>query len=408
MFQGMTSLTSLDLSGFNTSKVTDMSAMFQHAQSLTTLDLSNFNTSNVTSMVGMFIDIHNMKSLTLGAKMGLSSEAGLEDLKVTDVYSGEWLHVLSNRTFTSSELMLNYDSSLAGEYIWALKPVLKLQDLILYEGDSWDSKDNFISVTGKDGNPVDFADVTVEGTVDTSKAGTYEVSYSYEGVTSVATITVKAIQTAVNVHDSTLYIGTEWQAEDNFDSAIDKDGNPVDFKDVTVEGTVDTTKAGTYEVKYSYEGVTSVATITVKAIQTAVNVHDSTLYIGTEWQAEDNFDSVVDKDGNSVDFADVTVEGTVDTSKAGTYEVKYSYEGVTSVATITVKTIQTAVNVHDSTLYIGTEWKAEDNFDSAIDNDGNPVDFADVTVEGTVDTSKAGTYEVSYSYEGVTYDGFFW
>ncbi|WP_415623767.1 bacterial Ig-like domain-containing protein, partial [Listeria welshimeri] len=116
----------------------------------------------------------------------------------------------------------------------------------------------------------------------------------------------------------------------------------------------------------------------------------------------------VDKDGNSVDFADVTVEGTVDTSKAGTYEVKYSYEGVTSVATITVKTIQTAVNVHDSTLYIGTEWKAEDNFDSAIDNDGNPVDFADVTVEGTVDTSKAGTYEVSYSYEGVTYDGFFW
>ncbi|EPI5741501.1 bacterial Ig-like domain-containing protein, partial [Enterococcus faecalis] len=153
----------------------------------------------------------------------------------------------------------------------------------------------------------------------------------------VATITVKAIQTAVNAHDSTLYIGTEWQAEDNFDSAIDKDGNPVDFADVTVEGTVDTSKAGTYEVSYSYEGVTSVATITVKAIQTAVNVHDSTLYIGTEWKAEDNFDSAVDKDGNPVDFADVTVEGTVDTSKAGTYEVSYSYEGVTSVATIIIR-----------------------------------------------------------------------
>ncbi|EIB6117707.1 LPXTG cell wall anchor domain-containing protein, partial [Enterococcus faecalis] len=38
---------------------------------------------------------------------------------------------------------------------------------------------------------VDFADVTVEGTVDTSKAGTYEVSYSYEGVTSVATIIIR-------------------------------------------------------------------------------------------------------------------------------------------------------------------------------------------------------------------------
>ncbi|WP_301405441.1 bacterial Ig-like domain-containing protein, partial [Enterococcus entomosocium] len=137
--------------------------------------------------------------------------------------------------------------------------------------------------------------------------------------------------------DSTLYIGTEWKAEDNFDSAIDKDGNPVDFADVTVEGTVDTSKTGTYEVSYSYEGVTSVATITVKAIQTAVNVHDSTLYIGTEWKAEDNFDSAIDKDGNPVDFADVTVEGTVDTSKAGTYEVSYSYEGVTSTAVITIR-----------------------------------------------------------------------
>ena len=104
----------------------------------------------------------------------------------------------------------------------------------------------------------------VEGTVDTAKVGTYEVKYSYEGVTSVARITVKAIQTAVNVHDSTLYVGATWNAEDNFDSAIDKDGNSVDFKDVKVEGTVDTAKVGTYEVKYSYEGVTSVARITVK------------------------------------------------------------------------------------------------------------------------------------------------
>ncbi|NBK03584.1 bacterial Ig-like domain-containing protein, partial [Listeria monocytogenes] len=116
--------------------------------------------------------------------------------------------------------------------------------------------------------------------------------------------------------DSTLYIGTEWKASDNFDSAIDKDGNPVDFKDVTVEGTVDTTKAGTYEVTYSYDGVTSKATITVKAIQTAVNVHDSTIYVESDWKASDNFDSAIDKDGNPVDFKDVTVEGTVDTTKA--------------------------------------------------------------------------------------------
>ncbi|HBI6483584.1 TPA: bacterial Ig-like domain-containing protein, partial [Listeria monocytogenes] len=293
-------------------------------------------------------------------------------------------------------------TSVATITVKAIQTAVNVHDSTLYIGSDWQAEANFDSAIDKDGNPVDFKDVTVEGTVDTTKAGMYEVKYSYDGVTSVATITVKAIQTAVNVHDSTLYLGSDWKAADNFDSAIDKEGNPVDLKDVTVEGTVDTTKAGTYEVKYRYDGVTSAATITVKAIQTAVNVHDSTLYIGSDWKAADNFDSAIDKEGNPVDFKDVTVEGTVDTAKAGTYEVKYSYDGVTSAVTITVKAIQTAVNVHDSTLYIGSDWKAADNFDSAIDKEGNPVDFKDVTVEGTVDTTKVGTYEVKYSYDGVT------
>ena len=45
--------TSIDLSSFNTSKVTDMSWMFSECQA-TTLDLSSFNVSNVTNIEGMF------------------------------------------------------------------------------------------------------------------------------------------------------------------------------------------------------------------------------------------------------------------------------------------------------------------------------------------------------------------
>lgn len=44
----------LDLSNFNTSKVTDMYGMFAYMHRLTSLDLSNFNTSNVTDMSDMF------------------------------------------------------------------------------------------------------------------------------------------------------------------------------------------------------------------------------------------------------------------------------------------------------------------------------------------------------------------
>jgi surface protein len=54
MFSDCNSLTTLDLSSFDTSKVTNMSYMFDSCSSLTTLDLSNFDTSNVTAMMGMF------------------------------------------------------------------------------------------------------------------------------------------------------------------------------------------------------------------------------------------------------------------------------------------------------------------------------------------------------------------
>ena len=54
MFYICSNLTTLDLSNFNTSKVTNMNYMFASCEKLTTLDLSNFNTSRVTNMGYMF------------------------------------------------------------------------------------------------------------------------------------------------------------------------------------------------------------------------------------------------------------------------------------------------------------------------------------------------------------------
>jgi LPXTG-motif cell wall-anchored protein len=302
------------------------------------------------------------------------------------------------------EVSYSYDgvTSKATITVKADQTVINAHDSELYVGDSWQAADNFDNAKDKAGASLNFNQITVSGTVDTTKAGVYEVSYSYGGTTKKAKVTVKAKQTAVNVHDSELYIGDSWQAADNFDNAKDKAGAAVNFDQVTVNGTVDTTKAGTYEVSYSYDGVTSKATITVKAEQTAVNVHDSELYVGDNWEPKDNFDNAKDKTGASVNLNQVTVTGDVDTTKAGTYEVSYSYDGATSKAIITVKARQTAVNVHDSELYVGESWQAADNFDDAKDKAGASVNFDQVTVSGTVDTTKAGTYEVSYSYDGIT------
>ena len=67
MFSDCSKLTSLDLSSFNTSKVTDMSGMFYKCSKLTSLDLSSFNTSKVTDMRAMFDDCSSLTSLDLSS-----------------------------------------------------------------------------------------------------------------------------------------------------------------------------------------------------------------------------------------------------------------------------------------------------------------------------------------------------
>ena len=65
MFFSCSSLTSLDVTNFNTVNVTDMSYMFFNCLSLTSLDVTNFNTAEVTNMSYMFINCVALTSLYL-------------------------------------------------------------------------------------------------------------------------------------------------------------------------------------------------------------------------------------------------------------------------------------------------------------------------------------------------------
>ena len=67
MFDSCSMFESLDLSNFNTAKVTNMSSMFNDCSKLQSLDLSNFNTAKVTDMRYMFYDCSNLQSLDLSS-----------------------------------------------------------------------------------------------------------------------------------------------------------------------------------------------------------------------------------------------------------------------------------------------------------------------------------------------------
>ena len=65
MFYGCTTLNNLNLSNFDTSKVTDMQYMFCSCTPLISLNLSNFDTSKVTSMYYMFYNCTNLEYINL-------------------------------------------------------------------------------------------------------------------------------------------------------------------------------------------------------------------------------------------------------------------------------------------------------------------------------------------------------
>lgn len=65
MFSECYYITSLNLSNFNTNNVKSMYKLFYNCSSLTSLDVSNFDTTNVTTMYGMFFNCNILTSLDL-------------------------------------------------------------------------------------------------------------------------------------------------------------------------------------------------------------------------------------------------------------------------------------------------------------------------------------------------------
>lgn len=547
----------IDVSTWDTSSVTTFYGMFNGAHKLTTLDISSWDTTHADT--GAMLYCWSLKYLILGSKSIIrnSSLAGLR----TTLYTARWERIIPEfpKSFYYNDLDFanSYDGSLPGTYTWESKDLssLNVKNSMLYAGDEWDSKDNFVSATNKEGRSLTVDDLEVEGTVDTSKAGVYEIIYKNGNLSETAKVTVKENKATLKAKDSTLYVGDKWVSEDNFVSATDKDGNKLTVGDLEVEGTVDTSTAGVYEITYKNGSLSEIAKVKVEAKKTgsitlryldtygnpvkdpvdgwepepqtiignigesadgdlywiemrgwqkisnlpegikyeaypqtydivydnvgviyisykdslgnelkpeerntdyvskfdwsleellqpvpyevkpidiegykntgvkgdpasgsmefyepikritfiydkidnsAINVHDSIIYTGDNWSPIDNFDGAFDKEGNVIDFQNIKVEGFVNSNQAGIYEVKYSYDGVTSVAKITVKENKTNLKVKDATLSVGDKWSPKDNLVFATDKDGNELTVSDLEVEGIVDTSKAGVYEITY------------
>ncbi len=197
MFFGSSNLTSLDLSSFDTSSVTNMRAMFTGASSLTSLDLSSFDTSAVENdqLRISFNDLNALVELRLGNNTAIDTR-GLPALTTTAGYLHWWAREGEPNNWLDSHQLMDL-SATSGQAAgtWRRVPYqtkVEVKDSTLSVGDTWQAKDNFIQAINREGDEVPFEDVTVTGKVDTTKAGIYEVTYAYDGVSATAKVTVKA------------------------------------------------------------------------------------------------------------------------------------------------------------------------------------------------------------------------
>lgn len=110
LFSGFSNVTSIDLTYFDTSYVTDMSHIFSGCSSLAALNVSGFDTSNVISMDGLFTNCSLLSSIDL-SNFNTSKVTGMRGM----FYSCSALTNLNVSSFDTSKVtdmeMMFYDCS---------------------------------------------------------------------------------------------------------------------------------------------------------------------------------------------------------------------------------------------------------------------------------------------------------
>ncbi|MGX5470080.1 immunoglobulin-like domain-containing protein [Bacillus toyonensis] len=312
-----------------------------------------------------------------------------------------------------------------------IKPVDEAPELkvptatTITEGDKFNPMSG-VSATDKEDGDIT-SKVTVDGNVDASKPGTYELTYTVSDskghtVTAKQTVTVKQkVEIKNEAPELTVPFTSTLRVGEKFDpmagvSATDKEDGNLTNK-VKYKGNVDTSKPGKYIVEYwvvDSKGVNATATqsVIVKENEETPDMEPKlTVPTGATINVGDKFDpmagvkAIDNEDGDITDK--VTVDGSVDASKPGTYELTYTVSDskghtVTAKQTVTVKqkvepTDEAPVLTvpAEATINVGDKFNPLAGVKATDNEDGDITDK--VTVDGSVNTSKSGTYELTYT-----------
>ena len=304
-------------------------------------------------------------------------------------------------------------------------PVIHATDKTITVGDTFDPKADVTATDEEDGNLT--SKIIVEkNDVKTDVAGQYEVTYKVtdsHGATRTKTIIVtvnpkmEVLNEAPVIHatDKTITVGDTFDPMAGVTATDAEDGN-LTTKIVVEKNDVKTDVAGKYEVTYKVtdnQGASFTKSITVtvnpkmEVLNEAPVIHatDKTITVGDTFDPMAGVTATDAEDGNLTTKIEVK-KNDVDTTKAGKYEVTYKVtdnQGATRTKTIAVtvnpkmEVLNEAptIDAADKTITVGDTFDPKAGVTAKDAEDGDLTDKIEV-VKNTVDTKKAGKYEVTY------------
>ena len=304
-------------------------------------------------------------------------------------------------------------------------PVIHATDKTITVGDTFDPMADVTATDEEDGN-LTTKIVVEKNDVKTDVAGKYEVTYKVtdsQGATCRKTIIVtvnpkmEVLNEAPVIHatDKTITVGDTFDPMAGVTATDAEDGN-LTTKIEVKKNDVDTTTPGKYEVTYKVtdnQGASFTKSITVtvnpkmEVLNEAPVIHatDKTITVGDTFDPMAGVTATDAEDGNLTTKIEVK-KNDVDTTKAGKYEVTYKVtdnQGATCTKTIAVtvnpkmEVLNEAptIDAADKTITVGDTFDPKAGVTAKDAEDGDLTNKIEV-VKNTVDTKKAGEYEVTY------------
>ncbi|MBC2319651.1 immunoglobulin-like domain-containing protein [Listeria booriae] len=290
-------------------------------------------------------------------------------------------------------------------------PTIVAEDHTLKKGGTFDPLADVSATDKEDGDVTKDIQITAND-VDTSKEGTYHVTYTVTD--SDNNKTTKTITVTVTSNDAPTITATDHTLKkgDTFNpladvSATDKEDGDLTKSIQITANDVNTSKEGEYHVTYSVTDsdnhqTTKTVTVTVTSNDVpTITAKDHTLKKGDTFNALTDVSATDKEDGNITKNIQITAND-VDTSKEGEYHVTYTVTD--SDNNKTTKTITVTVTSNDAPTITATDHtlKKGGAFDATVDVSATDKEDGDITkaiqiTANDVDTSKEGTYHVTYT-----------